>query len=119
MIHSMRKGDRRTLSIAITDDGDPLNLTDLTVTWMAKRRYEDADEDAVISKTEVDGITITAPPTGGLLDVLLEPEDTADLLVTSPYLNLFWDLRLSNGDGTDVQHPVRGRLQVRPIVTGT
>jgi hypothetical protein len=102
----MTRGDTTTFDVTLTDgDGDPLDLTDLDLTFTASHAA------MVITKTVGDGITVT-DLAGGLASIELVPDDTADL---EERMVLDWDLQVS--DGTDVYTPLAGSLLVEMDVT--
>lgn len=109
---AMTRGDSAVFTVTLTDEaGDALNLAGLVLTFTAKRRHADADEDAVFQKTVGAGITVTNEA-GGVAEIAVDPEDTA-ALGTLRYL--VWDLQVE--DGTDVRTPLSGRLVISPDVT--
>jgi hypothetical protein len=113
---SIHRGDTETFTITLTDGaGDPLDLTGLAITFTAKRRVSDADEDAVIQKTDVDGIVVDADPTSGIAVLTIEPADTADL---EDLRTLHWDVQVDDGVG-GVRTPLLGRLAITADVTRT
>lgn len=107
---SITRGDRATFDLAITDldTGDPVDLTAMTLRFTAKRRLTDLDVDAVISKTEGDGITVGADPTLGLATLVIDAADTED--IDAPR-TLRWDVQVET-DAGDVRTPLRGRLAI-------
>ena len=81
--------DRR-LVITVTKDGSTVDLTDVDLTFMVKRRRSDDDDAAVITKTPV----AADPQTGatkGKAYLTLEAEDTADLSG-----KLLWELQATD-----------------------
>ena len=113
---SMTRGDTRAFAIALTDaDGLPLDLTDLTLTFTAKLRQTDTDANAVIVKTEGDGITIGDDPTDGTATLVISPEDTEGLTRRT---SLYWDVQVEDSLGA-VSTPLAGRLVVSLDVTQT
>jgi hypothetical protein len=110
---SMTRGDTQTFTLTLVDgSGDPLDLTDVALTFTAKRRYSDSDDDAVIRKTVDDGIVVDEDPTTGLATVTIDPPDTSSLTARS----LVWDIQVDDGD---VRTPLSGRLAIQPDVTRT
>jgi hypothetical protein len=111
---TMTRGDTRVFTVSLTDaDGVALDLTGLTITFTAKRRYSDLDDDAVLQKTSGAGIEVLDAE-AGTATITIDPEDTADLeLETLP--TLAWDLQVENGG--DVRTPLQGQLAIRPDVT--
>ena len=111
---TMDRGDRRSFDIALTrPDGTPLDLTALSLTFTAKRRLSDSDDQAVIQKTADAGIVVDADPTTGLAVLTLEPEDT-ELL--TDLRTLRWDIQVDDGAG-DVRTPLKGKLAIAADVT--
>jgi hypothetical protein len=109
------RGDREEYDITLVDEeGQPLDLTDLALTFTAKRRLTDTDANAVIIKTDGDGITVDSPE-DGIAILTLTPEDTEDLLRER---TLYWDVQTDDGAG-DVQTPLSGRLVISADVTRT
>lgn len=74
---SMMRGDSTPFEFTVTDDGVPIDLTGLELTWTAKR-YWDQTGDGVLTKTLGDGITVTSAEDGTIV-VQMEPEDTEDI----------------------------------------
>ena len=76
------RGDGRSFRFTVinTNDNDaPIDLSSWTnLEYLAKRRPEDADADAVIHLTEADGITRTDAP-NGVIDLLTDEADTSGL----------------------------------------
>jgi len=102
----MTRGDTTTFDVTLTDGaGDPLDLTDLDLTFTASHA------DLVITKVIGDGITVT-DLSGGLASVELVPDDTADV---EERMVLAWDLQVT--DGVDVFTPLSGRLEISMDVT--
>lgn len=103
----MVRGDTVTLDVALTDgDGNPLDLTDLGLTFTA------VNASMTITKTLDDGITLT-DDVGGLATVELVPDDTSDL---EDRVVLAWDLQVSDDDG-HVHTPLMGSLIVETDVS--
>lgn len=85
------RGDTVNYRFTCVDaDGAPLNLSGAAATMSVKRYITDAD--AIIEKTESDGLTLVVPESGGLIDLELLPEDTDGL--TGHYR---WDLEVTIG----------------------
>jgi hypothetical protein len=110
---SMTRGDDRTLDLAVTFDGAPVDLSGAQLWWTAKMRHLDTDADAVIRKSSADGITVV-DAAGGLATVAIKPEDTATLPGSNA---LWWDLQVKSGG---LVHTIaKGRLVVNADVTRT
>ena len=115
----VNRGDTEVFTVRLTDEnGAPLNLTNLSLTFTAKRRPTDTDAQAVIQKTSTDGIAVVIPAAAGVCTVTLDPEDTAALTSASVGRSLYWDFQVDNGAGT-VRTPLFGRLAVRGDMTRT
>ena len=106
----MIRGDTAVFDLTITDQdtGDPVNLTNMVLTFTAKRRPTDTDAQAIILKTVDAGIVVDADPTLGIAVLTLEPSDTEDL---TDLRTLRWDIQIDNGAG-DVRTPLSGRLAI-------
>jgi hypothetical protein len=108
---TMTRGDRKVFNVTLTDAaGDPLDLTDLELTFTVKERHEDTV--AVISKTVGAGIAVVSAE-DGTATITVDPEDTED--IEEPR-NFVWDLEVSNGAG-DIRTPVDGTFRIRHDVT--
>lgn len=113
---SMIRGNSKLFAFPLTDsDGDPIDLTDCTVTMTAKSAYTDSDASAVFQKDLDDGITVLDED-NGVITVDLEPGDTSSL--ASKTHRLVYDIQVQTLAGR-VSTPVRGRLTVQPDVTTT
>jgi hypothetical protein len=114
---TMIRGDSRRFAFPLTDAaGEPLDLTDCTITMTAKSAYTDSDAIAVFAKTDTNGITVATDPTTGIIVVELESGDTSSL--DSRIQRLVYDIQVQKSTG-EVSTPVRGRLTVYPDVTTT
>lgn len=108
----LTRGDSRILDLTATTPADlPYNLTNTTLTFMVKRGYDDADADAVISKTMDNGVSIT-DAAGGLASIFLSADDTANLRPDASYV---YDIQAVDGD--DVATLDTGSIRVLPDVT--
>jgi hypothetical protein len=86
------RGDDKIINLTFkTDAGVAIDITDWVVSFTAKQSKSDADADAVIS---VDQET-HSNALGGITDITLSAEDTADALG-----NLFYDIQVIKKDGT-------------------
>ncbi len=113
---TMIRGNSKLFAFPLTDsDGDPIDLTDCTVTMTAKESYTDSDGAAIFQKTDGDGITVVSA-VNGVITVDLEPGDTSSL--TGRNVRLVYDIQVQTDAGR-VSTPVRGRLTVQPDVTTT
>ncbi len=81
VILEIYRGNDKAFEVSMkTESGQNLNLAGATVYFMVKETVKDADEDAVITKTSADSSQVSITnATGGLCEVYLEPEDTAEL----------------------------------------
>lgn len=96
-------------------DGAPLNLTGASLRWVAKRRLEDDDDDAVLVATSADGtLDIVDAPTGSIqFDV------PAASMTMEAYPTLYaWTLQVVSGGVTtrfpDAFQGGPGKLIVAP-----
>lgn len=109
----MIRGDSKTFSTALTDAaGNAIDLTGATVWMTAKSAFTDLDADAVFQKSTGDGIT-HLDDASGLIQVVLDPEDTEDLDGTKH--RLVYDIQVV--DSGVVTTVVRAKLLVLPDVT--
>lgn len=113
---TMIRGNSKLFAFPLTDsDGDPINLTDCTVTMTAKEAYTDSDASATFAKDLDDGITVVSA-VNGVITVDLEPTDTSSL--DGRTTRLVYDIQVQTLEGR-VSTPVSGRLVVKPDVTTT
>lgn len=90
--------DSRALTITVTDPaGAAVDLTATDLTFMVKASRTDADEDALITKTLLDGIELATQSgdTEGVAYLTLEAADTEAL--DGRYR---WELQGEDSDGT-------------------
>lgn len=82
-------GEDKTLAVTIyqSDGTTPQNITGWALSYRLKRRPEDADSEAVLTKTTSAGITLTTPASG-LCDVAIDDTDTDALPARSYYHEL-------------------------------
>jgi hypothetical protein len=86
------RGDTSFVDVAAKGvDDEPLDLTNCLVWFTLKRSLSDSDEDALIAKTLIDGITVTNA-LEGLATVQIDPEDTDSLTV--PILGAYYDVQI-------------------------
>lgn len=119
----MYRGDDRSFTMTVTDNGGPLDLAGATVRFTAKRKLADADDDAVIAlDSGTGGVVITDAP-GGVVRVDVGSADTAGLTKDE---KLFWDLQVKDAAGKVRTSPdasltatTLGTLRVRVDVTRT
>lgn len=110
-----KRGDTIELSVTVTRSGAAVDLTDADLTFTAKRRYSDADADAVVQKTLGDGIAVVGDAEDGEILVTLDPEDTDSLTRQTV---LLCDVQLVESDGR-VTTVASGTLTITPDVTRT
>ena len=68
-------GDDKEVTITVRDENSEiLNLTGYTLNWV----MSDEDEDAILTKTLSDGLSVATPSNGQVL-LTLVPADTEDL----------------------------------------
>lgn len=77
-------GDSRTLAFQVVDgNGDPVDITDATVTWgLFERPYHTDPADAVLTGDDSGVVIVTdsrVDTTAGEFEVRLDPSATADL----------------------------------------
>lgn len=119
----MYRGDDRPFPMKVAIGGSPINLSGGSVTFTAKANLEDADADAVITLSTVDGsVTIVDGP-AGLLRVDIPAIATAALPADT---RLVWDLQIETADGKvrtvpepDPARPTLGTLTIRRRVKRT
>ena len=111
---TMFRGDSAAWDFAATLNGAVVDLTGASVRFTAKNRPDDADVDAVISKTVGAGITLTNA-SSGLLRVKLAPSDTSGF---GGARTLVWDLQARDAAG-DVHTLAGGTLRVQPDISRT
>ncbi len=111
----MVRGNAFPFDVEITLNGEPVNLTNCTLTFTAKFAYTDADASAVfkLTSTPATGITILSA-VNGTANITIPA--TATSALTYNDINLVYDLRLV--DASSIPFVVmRGNLFVEPNVT--
>ena len=100
---TITRGDDETLDIVVTDQatGTVVDLTGAALKWMAKRRPNDADADALITATIGVGVTVTSA-VGGVAEVAIAAADT-DGITPGAY---WWELQ--SVDATSKVHTLSG-----------
>lgn len=112
----MIRGDTKVLTITVTRDGQPYDLTGHTLWLTAKRTPTDADSAAVFQlSTTAGGITITNAA-GGVARAEIAPTHTESL--PAVVNRLVYDVQIADGTG-GVYTVASGELVVRPDVTIT
>ncbi len=104
------RSDDETLDILVTDEdtGAAVDLTSADITWMAKRRRNDADVDALITKAIGSGVTVTSA-VGGVAEVAIAAADT-DAITPGAY---YWELQ--SVDAAGKTHTLAGgRIVILP-----
>lgn len=119
---SMIRGDTTQFEFTVTDDGEPIDLTNAELTWTAKRSWSDADDaDINIVKTLDDGITVTSAE-DGTITVQMDIADTEDIESQWPTwwgssaFTYVWDLVVLD-DYEQTRTRGRGMLKVYRNVT--
>lgn len=114
MLIEIIRGDDKTRNITVTTpDGTPVDLSEAQqITFTAKRRMTDSDDDAVIRKSLGDGIEVD-DETSNVAHIAFVPDDTNDLTV--PRLLVF-DLEVIDAEGK-VATILIGYLRITPDVT--
>lgn len=108
---TMVRGDTYSFNIAITQDGDPFNLTGYTLTMTAKWNVRDTGNVFQLT-SPASGIIIT-DAVNGLATVTVSPSNTSSL---PPHVvDLRYDIQASSG--STIYTPIRGILRVLPDVT--
>ena len=109
------RGDTNTIQFAARDRaGDVIPLTGATIRFTVKETYADAAADAIIQKTETDGIAVD-DAAAGIGTVTTQPSDTASL---APYAHfLVYDIQVTTQAGV-VTTTQGGPLWVVPDATG-
>lgn len=108
---TMVRGDTYSFNIAITQDGDPFNLTGYTLTMTTKWNVRDTGNVFQLT-SPASGIVIT-DAVNGLATVTVSPSHTSSL---PPHVvDLRYDIQASSG--STIYTPIRGILRVLPDVT--
>lgn len=104
------RGDDETLDILVTNGatGAVVNLTGATLKWMTKRRRNDADVDALITKAIGTGITVTNA-VGGVAEVAITAANT-NAITPGAY---YWELQ-SVDAGSKTHTLAGGRIVIMP-----
>ena len=95
---AMVRGDTRKIQLQILNPytGAVVNPTGAKLWFTAKRNVSDSDTDAIFQKTETNGISIVTASTG-IIDVQIEPSDTAALSAVNH--TLFYDAQIRTAAG--------------------
>ena len=117
---SMIRGDTTQFPFTVTDDGVPIDLTLVELTWTAKRHWDDADDaDTNITKTLDGGITVLSPEDGTIL-IQMDTADTEGIESDPTWWpadwTYVWDLQVLD-DYEQVRTRGRGTLKVYRNVT--
>lgn len=108
------RGDTPTFDLTLTGPDDaPLVLTGLGITFTAKRRYSDPDDEAIISHSLDDGGIAVVSADAGTATLTLAAADSEGL---DDLPTLVWDIQTEDDAGT-VLTPLRGKLSVVRDVT--
>lgn len=102
------RGDDAQFTVLVTDNEDlPIDLTDCTVFFTAKRKKNDSDDDAAIAVSVSD----FDDPTAGEAQILIPASTTEDLKG-----DYYWDLQIKYPDGK-IQSCLYDILTVVPDIT--
>lgn len=109
---SIDQGDDETIDVTVrTKDGDLADLDGWALWFYIKRSSVEADADALLAKTELDGITVQTPASGGLAEVAIDEEDTDTLPAADTGRQLYYVLKGEGPDGRRVTL-AKGRLVI-------
>src|SRR5687768_6478528 len=104
----IKRGDDVSFEMTFREeDGTAYDITGMTVFFTMKRKFSDADADALISKT----VTSHSDPTAGETTVALSNSDTTVTPGKYPY-----DLQIKDGDGK-IQSTSTAYITILPDVT--
>lgn len=70
----------------VDENGDPVDPTGWALSWVLKKRASDSDENAIVTKTSGDGISVTDGANGVCL-VLVSAADTDDTVKSGTYVH--------------------------------
>lgn len=100
--------DTSTFQVNFADEsGNPIDITGCAVFFTVKKKLEDVDADALISKT----VYAHTDPTHGRTLITLTSSDT-----DHPAGVYFWDLQLRDGNG-NIASTQFGRMKITQDVT--
>lgn len=108
------RGDDPTLTVAVTDGGQAVDISGAYLRFTAKLSLDEMDEDAAFVKTSDDGISLVNDGSDGLASIAIDAADTAGF---GSATTLLWDLQVTAGGKT--RTPARGTLRVVPDVSVT
>jgi hypothetical protein len=112
----MTRGDTTTLDVLVVDDeGAVVDISGTDIRFTAKRDTSDTDAEAIFAKVSGDGISLVNGGTTGQCTVVIEPEDTEDLVKQT---RLAWDIQFTDVAGA-VKTAARGTLNVLMDVSVT
>lgn len=109
---TMRRGDTPIWDLAVTEDGDPFDLTGATLYFTAKASLDDADP-GLFQLTNGAGITIT-DAAGGEAEIQPRRSDTNTL--TADWAG-FYDVQVSIAATSDTYTVDNGTLTIQRDVT--
>ena len=93
----------------------PMNLTDVPLLWMGKKRFADADENAVFTLSIGDGLTLDDTPDNNQLSFIIPPMATTSLSRTKN--TTLWTELLANPTDPEFRRTLYQReLPVRPSI---
>lgn len=104
----IRQGDTIKLTHTLQDGAEPhFNSPGYTTRFVVKSSISLADEDAEITKTTTDGITIVSDL---VAETVLAPSDTANLEIPGRGRAYFYELQIAKNDGSEVytREPLTG-----------
>jgi len=111
---SVIRGDDETIDLTITDDeGDPVDLTGVSLWMTVKSNPADADALAIFQKTIGDGITVTST-SDGTATINIEDDDTSPL--PAPWSG-YYDVQL--GSSGVIKTIASGAFAVTADITRT
>jgi hypothetical protein len=112
----MVRGNTFSFDILIEENDVPVNLTGGSLKMMAKWSPLDADASAVFTKSSPStGITVLSA-VGGTANITIAPTDTNIAAIPYHDVNLYYDIRFTDGSG-NVFTVMRGNLLVQYIIT--
>lgn len=91
-LKGIRAGDRNMLTVTLTSEGNPMDLTGLDV--MAQARKKAQDDSAVLEAV----VEVDADPTTGKLTLRWPGEDVRTLLAGQATWQGVWDMQISSAE---------------------
>lgn len=105
---TIRQGDTIKLTHTLEDGASPhFNSQGYNTRFVVKSSITLPDEDAEITKTDSDGITVISDL---VAETILAPSDTANLQIPGTSKRYFYELQIAKNDGTEVytREPLQG-----------